>query len=391
MSVGELRGPESFAVVGADHRGNRARTSVTDLFEHRKADFSADEDQQSLIDATRSYLGQAVDLATLHDPARTDFDAAIQAGLAKMGLFSLAVSIENGGEAGGLVPGCLVAEEIGWSLAPLAYAETVAASMLLDDVLRAGQIASAGAVEERLKAALDGSAVITVALAPISTGQLLPAGAVAGHGVFLDGDDLLLVTLSAERTQRIDVLGGLPVARWSQGPAPADAILLATGDHARQLHARAVARWRVLISAQLVGLTTRGLQRSVEFARHRQTRGVPIGSLQAIAHPLVDTHVALETTRNLVRKAAWYLDHEPDERPELPVEALASAIISSRDGTVVVVHVQGGQGVSLDSDVALVFTRVNALALLSGGADALDEEIGRLVFERHARSTTRGQ
>ena len=70
--------------------------------------------------------------------------------------------------------------------------------------------------------------------------------------------------------------------------------------------------WRILTAAALVGLGDAALRLGVQYAKDRHAFGAPIGSFQAIAHPLVDAATGIEGARRLVHRAAWFADHEPE-------------------------------------------------------------------------------
>ena len=52
----------------------------------------------------------------------------------------------------------------------------------------------------------------------------------------------------------------------------------------------------------------RQLEQSIAYAQERKQFGKPIGSFQAVANPLVDMKVRLETARLLLYRVAWLLD-----------------------------------------------------------------------------------
>jgi alkylation response protein AidB-like acyl-CoA dehydrogenase len=144
--------------------------------------------------------------------------------------------------------------------------------------------------------------------------------------------------------------------------------VLASGAQAAGEYARAVAEWKVLTAAALVGLTERSLWIGVEFTKTRRTMGVPIGALQGVAFPLADVAIGVTGARNLIRKAAWMLENDPDARPDLPLVAFAYAREVAGRGVSISAHVQGGLGVAREADATLYFVRGKAWAALAGNA-----------------------
>jgi alkylation response protein AidB-like acyl-CoA dehydrogenase len=69
-------------------------------------------------------------------------------------------------------------------------------------------------------------------------------------------------------------------------------------------------RWeRSCILASTVGTMQRQLERCVEYARERKQFGQPIGGFQAVSHKLVDMRLRIETSRLLLYRLGWLLDH----------------------------------------------------------------------------------
>ena len=88
---------------------------------------------------------------------------------------------------------------------------------------------------------------------------------------------------------------------------------------------------------------------AAEFAKTRYTLGVPISTLQGISHPLANIAITVQGGRNLARRAAWFLDNEPDERPELAPSAFVFMAEEASKAATMAVHVQGGLGVSAEA------------------------------------------
>ncbi|MFT4571640.1 MAG: acyl-CoA dehydrogenase [Hyphomicrobiaceae bacterium] len=70
---------------------------------------------------------------------------------------------------------------------------------------------------------------------------------------------------------------------------------------------------RIVIAAEAVGIGRRALTEAIRYAGERVVFGKPIGTNQAIAHPLADSWSELEAADLLWRKAAWAYDHGTEE------------------------------------------------------------------------------
>ncbi len=68
-------------------------------------------------------------------------------------------------------------------------------------------------------------------------------------------------------------------------------------------------RWeRSLILAAAVGTMRRQLERCIAFAREREQFRTPIGSFQAVSHPLADMRLRLQTSHLMLYRIAALLD-----------------------------------------------------------------------------------
>ncbi|MBO0877250.1 MAG: acyl-CoA dehydrogenase, partial [Pseudonocardia sp.] len=84
------------------------------------------------------------------------------------------------------------------------------------------------------------------------------------------------------------------------------------------------------------------------YARERQVWGVPIGSHQAIAHPLAVAHIEVELARLATTRAAWLYDQgDPaaGEAANVAKYAAAEAAIHAVDASV---QAHGGNGMSAE-------------------------------------------
>ena len=109
---------------------------------------------------------------------------------------------------------------------------------------------------------------------------------------------------------------------------------------------------------------------AAEFAKSRYTLGVPIATLQGISHPLANIAITVQGGRGLARRAAWFLDNEPDERPELAPSAFVFMAEEASKAATMAVHVQGGLGVSAEAAATAYLVRARGWALAGGDPGA---------------------
>jgi alkylation response protein AidB-like acyl-CoA dehydrogenase len=325
--------------------------------ELRLQDFSLEDYQEMISGSFRDFFEKECPSSLVRETEAAGYAPGLWKRLVGMGAVSMALPAEAGGDGSSLVDLTLVAEEAGSVMAPVPLIAHVVASRLL---------ARVGAASELVTDALAADRVFTLALAPVRGGarQLVPEASISGDVIALDGGELVLFSVSPSSPTPNQ--GGTAAGWWE--PAGKSRTVLASGAQAEAEYARAVAEWKVLTAAALVGLTERSLWIGVEFTKTRRTMGVPIGALQGVAFPLADVAIGVTGARNLIRKAAWMLENDPDARPDLPLVAFAYAREVAGRGVSISAHVQGGLGVAREADATLYFVRGKAWAALAGNA-----------------------
>jgi alkylation response protein AidB-like acyl-CoA dehydrogenase len=330
-----------------------------DEFELRYADYSLSSDQEAVRDAFAGFFGHECRSERVRAAEPLGYDEKLWRQLADMGAASMGLPEQAGGDGAALVDLLLVAEEAGAALAPVPFIEHVAASRAL-----AGAVAGR-APDGWLADAASGRRILALAMEPASAQarQLVPGGAVALGVLALDGDALVLVDTD-EPPSPVANQGSTPLAWWDLADGRRQR--LAEGVLAETLYQRARAEWKLLTAAALTGLTERALGVAVEFAKTRETMGVPIGSLQGVSFPLADVAIGVSGVRNMVRRAAWMLEHEPEEARPLVPAAFAYAARVATHGTTTAAHMQGGLGFTIEADASLYFLRAKGWSLLGG-------------------------
>ncbi|OCB09139.1 acyl-CoA dehydrogenase [Mycolicibacterium porcinum] len=345
-----------------------------DRYELRRLDYSLSEDHVDLQTAYRQFFKTHSDIEAVRAAEPSGFDKSLWERLCAMGATTMALPESVGGDGATLVDLTLVAEELGRSLAPVPWIDHVVAARLL---ARLGALESEDIVNGTQLVAIDPQQVTPVG------SRLVPAGSVADHIVVRDGDSIVQLGFSS-RPARVDNIGKLPMA-WVD-PAAADTrTVLASGSQAVAEYQRALDEWRLLTAAALVGLVEETMTIAAEFAKSRYTLGVPIGTLQGISHPLANIAITVQSGRGLARRAAWFLDNEPDERPELAPSAFVFMAEEAAKAATMAVHVQGGLGVSAEAAATAYLVRARGWALAGGDPGATAVRIAQIVAARESR------
>lgn len=345
-------------------------------YELRRQDYSLSEDQTELQAVYAKFFRTRSPIDTVRAAEGTGFDKSLWEQLCGTGATSMALPESAGGDGAGLVELTLLAEELGRALAPVPWIEHVTAARLL---------ARLGALPEATGADIvQGKRIVALHPDPAARPgpRLVPTGAVADEVVLLDGADVIRLTFDS-RPARVENIGRLPMA-WVDAGNADSVTVLASGQEAVAEYRRALDEWRVLTAAALVGLLDETLRIAAEFATTRYTLGVPIGSLQAISHPLANIAVAVQAGRNLTRRAAWFLEHEPGYQPELPAAAFVYISGEAPAAATVAVQVQGGLGVSAEAAAAAYLVRARGWALAGGDPALHARELAETVARREA-------
>jgi alkylation response protein AidB-like acyl-CoA dehydrogenase len=341
-----------------------------DRYELRRLDYSLSEDHRAVQEAYKQFFSTQCPIETVRAAEASGFDKSLWERLCAMGATTMALPESVGGDGATLVDLTLVAEEIGRSLAPVPWIDHVCAARLL---------ARLGAVDPDI---VSGQQI--VALDPqqdsVSGVRLIAAGSVADHVIVRDGDDIVQLTFDT-RPVRVDNIGKLPMA-WVDTAAADSRTVVASGAHALVEYQRALDEWRLLTGAVLVGLVEETMTIAAEFAKNRYTLGVPISTLQAISHPLANMAIVVQGGRNLARRAAWFLDNEPDERPELAPSVFVFMAEEAAKAATMAVHVQGGLGVSAEAAATAYLVRARGWPLAGGDPGATAKRIGEIVAAR---------
>jgi alkylation response protein AidB-like acyl-CoA dehydrogenase len=103
-------------------------------------------------------------------------------------------------------------------------------------------------------------------------------------------------------------------------------------------------RLRAAMAAEALGVAQRALDLGVEHAKTRVQFGKPIGTYQAVSHPLAQTYTDVELARSLVYWAAWCVAEEDERAPLAAAAAKAFATEAAVAACERSIQVHGGIG-----------------------------------------------
>jgi alkylation response protein AidB-like acyl-CoA dehydrogenase len=125
---------------------------------------------------------------------------------------------------------------------------------------------------------------------------------------------------------------------------------------------------RIMAASFSTGLARYALDRATAYAKEREVFQGPIGSHQAIAHPLAQSHIEIEMARLMTQKAAALYDAGDDmgagEAANMAKYAAAETACDTVDRAV---QTHGGNGITQEYGMAglLVATRAGRIAPVS--------------------------
>jgi acyl-CoA dehydrogenase len=368
-------------------------------------DFDFPDDLKIMREEARELLGQRCPPSVVRSALeRNDgYERKLWQEISDLGWVGASVPEEHGGAGLGHLAVCVLAEEIGYALAPLPYSSSV--YMAIEALMMAG---SAAQKASHLPSLAAGQSIGTFACAeqpgPLLIDRLrtrfadgrvtgtklaVPDGDVADLAIVAAVDPrrgplLALVNLKGPGVTRETVATIDPSrshARIVLDHAPAE--VLENGTGAASIR-RLIDRAAVMMAFEQVGGAQAALDMATAYAKERYAFGRPIGSFQAVKHKLADMYVAVELARSNAYYGAWALS---TDAAELPVAASVARISASDAGWIASkenVQTHGGMGFTWEGDAQLHYRRARLLGLALGGAG---EWKRRLASELRARNT----
>jgi 3-oxochol-4-en-24-oyl-CoA dehydrogenase len=330
------------------------------------------DEHRDLADAANGQLGRlnsrAAARATLA-PGSTAHPAELWSAAASVGWQGLAIAEEHGGSGFGLSELAVVLEAQGRELCPGPFLPTVATAVVIDrcaaDAVRAQLLP--GLSDGSVTGALGLSGSVTIGSDLVVTGES-PAvlGAPdAGILAILAGDDVLLVDADADGVT-VTELSPLDTTR-SIGSVALRNVAVAEDRVLRGAGRRARTVFRILASAEAVGISWATMEMAVEYAKVREQFGRTIGTFQAVKHHAANMLVNAEETT----AATW----DAARADDLDSAWFAGAVAASHAIRTQIFNAQcniqlhGGIGFTWEHDAHLYLRRARTLAAVMGDGD----------------------
>ena len=138
----------------------------------------------------------------------------------------------------------------------------------------------------------------------------------------------------------------------------------------------------VAVSSELVGVSERALEMTVEYVKDRKQFGVPVGAYQAVSHRCAQMLLDTEKARSATAQAAWSADANPEGLAEAAAMAKAAASDAGREVTAGAIQMHGGIGFTWEADVHWLYKRAQIDSALLGGASRHRARLAEILADR---------
>ena len=304
--------------------------------------------------------------------------------LAELGLLAAPFAEDDGGLGLGPIETMIVGEAAGRAQVVSAYAGAIATAgtaLRLAAIPPSEQIAVLAAGEKLFawahdEAGLGVTAPRTTTAKGVGEGWLLSG--VKADVAWATADASLVVTATLDGAPALFIVGAdalgvalrdyrlfdeTPVVEVTLTDAPAD-VLLAKGEAAASLIARAREHQAAYRAAEAVGLMQAMLDATVEHLKTRKQFGETLSAFQALRHKASEMLVSLEQSRSMAMLAALSVDDADPGSRALALSQVRSVVgKASRFVAQAAVQLHGGIGVTEEHPVGRGFRRLTMIDL----------------------------
>lgn len=334
--------------------------------------FDLSDDQRDIQRTAREMLSTRSSFERVRAAAGAErYDEDLWREVCELGWPGTAVEEAYGGQGLGMVELAVLLEELGYAVAVTPHLGSALAGLVIQ---------SAGSEQQRERW-----------LPVLASGERRGALGVLGDGgaeLVPDavGADVVVLVDSAVARATVQEGGGEDVAaidptrRYGRVAAAAGGAGEALEGDVRAGLDRAL----IAVGAELLGVSQRALDMSVEYVKERKQFGVAVGSFQAIQHRAAQMLLDVEGGRGAVYYAAWAAGGAPERLEEAAAMAKAWTSQGAKATTAAAIQLHGGIGFTWEANVHWLFKRAQLDAAFLGGAETHHARLARLAARQPA-------
>ena len=355
--------------------------------------FDFSDDQKLLRDQARKFLQDKCDRSVVRSILEDDkqkYSKELWKDICEMGWTGTVIPEEYGGLGLGMLELCVIAEELGRSLAPTPFSSSI--------YLFAEFVKSYGSEDQKKKylpRIASGDIVGTFALSE-TNGTPRPNNIKANvSDEKLNGEktpvndgevaDIIIVAANSDNNANHNSLSLYIVEKNDPGistssletidPSRPACSISFNSVNAEQLGQKGEGwsmienifnRAAVLLSFEQIGGAQVSLDEAKKYSLERFAFGKQIGSFQALKHKMVDMYVKIELARSNAYYGAWALSTDSNELPIAAAGARVSASEAYDYASKENVQIHGGVGFTWEYDCHLFYRRSKLLSLNIG-------------------------
>ena len=369
-------------------------------------DFSFNETQHDIQKLARDILSNlaSTDALKAVDNQAKRFDAALWQQLAQSGLLGLAIEPAHGGMGLQLTELCLLAEEVGRTVAPAPIVPVLVSTAMpiqrfgsdalkthiLPAVASGASLITAGLVEpisqmpfapEAKACETNGQFVITGTKTAVPFAddalRVLVTAKVNDHevGVFLIDPNHEGVTLTAQTSTSDEPWFELTMANV----AATDVLVIDNGDAAQWIYNCSATAY----CAMQLGISEVALKTTADYTCERIQFDVPIGSFQSVQHRVANGFIDLSCLRLTTYQACTLLDDAKDATNEVLIAKIWAGDVGHRI-SYASQHLHGGIGIDKDYHLWRYSVWARHMEIYLGSSAELLAQLGTRIAQGKA-------
>ena len=355
--------------------------------------FDFSDDQKLLKDQARKFLTDKCSrqvVRSVLDNSENQYSKELWQEVVNMGWTATAIPEEYGGLGLGMLELCVIAEELGRSLAPIPFSSSI---YIFAEFLKAygseeqkqqylpkiasGELIGSFAFPEtkgtprinNINSKVENNKLSGKKL-PVNDGQVADMLIVAANSDNNQNHNSLSLYIVETNQDGVSkkLLDTLDPTRPSSEVNFKDADCISLGDKGEgwTMIQNILNRAAILFAFEQVGGAQVALDEAKKYSIERYAFGKPIGSFQALKHKMADMYVKNELAKSNAYYGAWALSTDSMELPVAAAGARVSATEAFHYASKENIQIHGGVGFTWEYDCHLFYRRSKLLSLNLG-------------------------